>query len=240
MQHLRYYQNMNSRAANIINDIRSSRQLSMNTLADLAGIPVSTISRIEAGAVEPTVSMLNRIATAAGFTVKQLVEEAGTDEPFARFLDQLASESPKGKQKLFGKLSQIAALAPVAQRAGVVRYESPADFSDFLNELITMGQRPIVSSLEAYANDYSVQRSFYPIIYVDKKNEIVNLKPAEKSSFRVMFVLPATDNVRRFCQSSNGVAMTSREWALLDALASPGRQADAVMPLLRLHVKEMI
>lgn len=39
----------------------------MTSLAVLAGVPTSTISRIESGQVEPTLGMVRRIALGAGY-----------------------------------------------------------------------------------------------------------------------------------------------------------------------------
>jgi transcriptional regulator with XRE-family HTH domain len=39
----------------------------MSSLAVLAGVPTSTISRIESGQVEPTLGMIRRIALGAGY-----------------------------------------------------------------------------------------------------------------------------------------------------------------------------
>ena len=39
----------------------------MSALGVLAGVPTSTISRIESGRIEPTLGMIRRIALGAGF-----------------------------------------------------------------------------------------------------------------------------------------------------------------------------
>jgi transcriptional regulator with XRE-family HTH domain len=54
-------------AAQIVVRIRAERQLSMSSLAVLAGVPTSTISRIESGQIEPTLGMIRRIALGAGY-----------------------------------------------------------------------------------------------------------------------------------------------------------------------------
>ena len=54
-------------AAQIIARIRAERGLSMSSLAVLAGVPTSTISRIESGHIEPTLGMIRRIALGAGY-----------------------------------------------------------------------------------------------------------------------------------------------------------------------------
>lgn len=54
-------------AAQIVVRIRAERELSMSSLAVLAGVPTSTISRIESGQIEPTLGMIRRIALGAGY-----------------------------------------------------------------------------------------------------------------------------------------------------------------------------
>ncbi|MFJ3404050.1 helix-turn-helix domain-containing protein [Promicromonospora sp. NPDC090134] len=58
---------MLTNAAQIIARIRAERELSMSSLAVLAGVPTSTISRIESGQIEPTLGMIRRIALGAGY-----------------------------------------------------------------------------------------------------------------------------------------------------------------------------
>ena len=90
----------------------------------------------------------------------------------------------------------------------------------------------MISSLEAYASDASEIRSFFPVIYVYNPGKVSGFAPATRTSPTVLFLLPTTDNVRALTRDVDGVAMVSREWALLDSLASPGRQPDVSLHLL--------
>lgn len=45
-------------------------------------------------------------------------------------------------------------------------------------------------------------------------------------AFQVMLLLPTTDNVRQRIIETGPVAMVTREWGILDAMGSPGRQGD--------------
>jgi hypothetical protein len=47
-----------------------------------------------------------------------------------------------------------------------------------------------------------------------------------------MLLLPTTPNVRRWTRYDTQVPMVSREWGLLDAMASPGRQGDIALEQL--------
>ncbi|MDR0283461.1 MAG: helix-turn-helix transcriptional regulator [Propionibacteriaceae bacterium] len=217
-------------ASAVLAGVRSVRQLSMNALSDLSGVPVSTISRIEAGKVEPTWVMMARLVGAAGFRLETQVSESGSDEPFAVLLRKLVAADPVERDRLIRRFPATARLALVAKRNGVRRVELSAGLPDVLAALERQGVSPVVSSLEAFAGDVSRVRSFTPVVYVERPEE-ANLTPATRTSRLVMFLLPVTDNVRAVSHDV-GVRMVCREWALLDSLASPGRQADVTLPLL--------
>jgi transcriptional regulator with XRE-family HTH domain len=219
-------------ASGLLTQARMIRQLSMNTLAEVSGVPVSTISRIESGKVEPTWSTMGRILTAAGFQLEASLTEAGGDEPFARALRHLDEAPPTDRATLIRRFPSIARLAPVARRRGARRVELTQPFGDAIDTLNSHDESPVVSSLEAYARDVGRTRSFTPVVYVDDPAAVDGFNPATRTSPTVLFLLPTTDNVRTFARDVEGVPMVSREWAILDSLASPGRQPDATVYLL--------
>jgi hypothetical protein len=94
------------------------------------------------------------------------------------------------------------------------------------------GQSPIVSSLEAFNETASVTSSFIPIIYVDQPEKVAHLVPATKTSGQIMFLLKTTLAVKQQARCISNTSMVGPVWALLDAMASPGRQADATMEIL--------
>jgi len=55
--------------ATLVHEAREHAGLSRKTLAKRAGVPVSTVSRIEDGHVDPTTTMLRRVLAAAGRTL---------------------------------------------------------------------------------------------------------------------------------------------------------------------------
>ena len=55
-----------SSAACIVTELRSKAGMSRRALAQAAGVPTSTISRIEEGLSDATIGMLDRLAKAAG------------------------------------------------------------------------------------------------------------------------------------------------------------------------------
>jgi transcriptional regulator with XRE-family HTH domain len=79
--------------ANLLREARCAAQLSVRALASRAGVPASTISRIERGQVDPTVGMLGRLLAAADLDLEivtrplpeaQLASLADAWEPSAR------------------------------------------------------------------------------------------------------------------------------------------------------------
>lgn len=69
-----------SYAATLVREARQGSGLSRRALAARAGVPTSTVSRIEEGEIDPTVGMLGRIIDAAGSRLV-LKLEAGKAEP---------------------------------------------------------------------------------------------------------------------------------------------------------------
>ncbi|WP_308492694.1 helix-turn-helix transcriptional regulator [Microbacterium terrisoli] len=223
---------MSVNAASLVSEIRARRELSMNTLAMLAGVPASTISRIESGKIDPTLSMLDRIADAVGYSLAPALAESGGDEPFARALRKLEEVDANERRALITRFPAVALLAPVARRTGAVRVDVQRGLKELLSLLEHSDQEVVVSSLEALSDETDVARSFVPVVYVTDPSAVSVLSAASPSSPQVAFLLPITDNVRRFARVTPNGAMVTPEWGLLDALASPGRQADVARSAL--------
>jgi len=219
-------------ASGVIAQVRSARQLTMNALADVSGVPVSTISRIESGEVEPTWAMMSRLAAAAGFRLEPTLTEVTTDEPLAGILRRLDKTPPDERERIVRRFPAVARLAQLARRPGARRVALPVPLGEVVISLVRQGQSPVVSSLEAFLRDASQTRSFTPVVYVDDPVAVAGISDAAPTSPTIMFLLPTTNNVRSWSGDVDGVRMMSREWALLDSLASPGRQPDATMYLL--------
>lgn len=56
-------------AAEIVYRIRMEKAVSMSTLAEMAGVAPSTVSRIEGGRFEPTFGLLIKVIEGAGFDI---------------------------------------------------------------------------------------------------------------------------------------------------------------------------
>ncbi|MDR1151138.1 MAG: helix-turn-helix transcriptional regulator [Bifidobacteriaceae bacterium] len=220
--------------AELVTRMRSVRGLTMSGAARLAGVAVSTISRIESGEMEPTVATLGHIAAELGFVLDATVLESGSDEPIAEAVARLTRARPEDRGRVLAQFPEVGRLAPVAKRRGARRVEFAESllFGAALALLEQEGRSPLASSLEAALSSTGRTMSFNPVIYVDDPSAVRGLPEANPRSFRVAFLLPTTDNVRANTGGNLPFAAVTREWALLDALASPGRQADVARDLL--------
>ena len=99
-------------AADLVRRAREDAGLSRRTLAAKAGVPTSTISRIEEGASDPTLTMLTRVVSATGHQLRISVDAAPTGPSIAALADAVSC-SPRGRKvawhRLRGFLDTIAA-----------------------------------------------------------------------------------------------------------------------------------
>lgn len=220
-------------AASLVTRMRLKRQLSKTAFSQLVGVPASTITRIESGIVDPTYSMLQKIASGAGFTLSETLSDVGSDEPYAVAVDRIQkASSVVDRRRFVKKLAQTAMLSPVTKRPGVRVFALDRPVGEFVRYLAERGANPTVSSLEAVADDISSTRSFSPVVYVERPEDLDDLPPMSPTARASVIVLPITENVRKFTRWVNGTAMLAPEWGMLDALASPGRQADVAQSFL--------
>jgi transcriptional regulator with XRE-family HTH domain len=74
--------------------LRSSRALSLQDLAHRSGVSRSMISQIERCETNPTALVLDRLASALGVVLTQLLEPAGGQAPLSRRAEQLVWQDP--------------------------------------------------------------------------------------------------------------------------------------------------
>jgi transcriptional regulator with XRE-family HTH domain len=86
-----------ARLAARLRGLRSERRLTLDALADRAGVSRSMISLIERGESSPTAAVLDRLAAGLGVTIASLfADEAGADaSPMSRRRDQTAWRDPE-------------------------------------------------------------------------------------------------------------------------------------------------
>jgi transcriptional regulator with XRE-family HTH domain len=71
----------------LVAEARAQAGLSRRALAERAGVPTSTISRIEAGEIDPTYTMLARVLGAAGRELRSTADELPDGPSIARLAD---------------------------------------------------------------------------------------------------------------------------------------------------------
>src|SRR5215213_2396130 len=84
-------------AANLLKLARLERELTQRALATAAGVPHSTVARIESGAMQPTLPLLYRLVAAADLEprIRLLTYDAHDD-----VLDALAARDPATQAEL--------------------------------------------------------------------------------------------------------------------------------------------
>jgi transcriptional regulator with XRE-family HTH domain len=86
---------LNMRIAERVRDLRASRALSLEALAERSGVSRSMISLIERGESSPTAVLLERLATGLSVPLASLFEApAASPEPIARRADQVQWRDP--------------------------------------------------------------------------------------------------------------------------------------------------
>ena len=204
--------------------------MTKSVFARLVEVPLSTISRIESGKVDPTWAMLQKIIQRAGFAFDGALRDAGDDAVVARTVGKLRVGAAKVTVR---DLPQTANAAKVMRRTGAKTFALDGSISDLLAQLKGLGQQPIVSALEAFAGDATTTRSFTPVVYVNDPEALNTVLPKRSASAATnVVILPTTKNVTSNAVTQNGVQMVDREWALVDALASPGRQPEVALGLI--------
>ncbi|MGH8995222.1 MAG: helix-turn-helix transcriptional regulator [Acidimicrobiales bacterium] len=84
-------------AANLLRLARIGKHLSQRALADAAGVPHSTVGRIESGAMQPTLPLLFRILAAADLEPRIRLEAYDDHDDV---LDALAEHDPEQQAQL--------------------------------------------------------------------------------------------------------------------------------------------
>jgi transcriptional regulator with XRE-family HTH domain len=93
-------------ASSLVAEARHEAGASLRELARLAGVSFTTISRIEAGDIDPTVGMLRRILAAAGRDLRLATDPLPTRRSLAE-LANAVSNSPSGERPDWTRLRAL-------------------------------------------------------------------------------------------------------------------------------------
>jgi transcriptional regulator with XRE-family HTH domain len=102
--------NIDRAAANLVTLARAKTSLSQRALAAAAGVPQSTIARIESGSMQPTLPMLYKILAAADLEPRIRLD---TYDDHDDVLDALAREFPERQMR--AERSRDAALSRLSK-----------------------------------------------------------------------------------------------------------------------------
>lgn len=83
-----------TKASSLLRQARTAAGLSRTALAARAGVPTSTVSRIEADVVDPTVAMLTRVVAAAGCRLELTAERIAVAPSLADLAGLRPNDSP--------------------------------------------------------------------------------------------------------------------------------------------------
>lgn len=88
-----------------VRELREGQQLSLRALAERTGFSASFLSQVENGQASPSISSMERIATALGVTMVEFFRRAGGDAPLVTRADArptLQSEWSKARIEVVG------------------------------------------------------------------------------------------------------------------------------------------
>jgi len=94
------------RAGNLLREARAMSGMSQRELAAAAGVPHSTIARIESSVRQPSLALLDRILIAADLDLKLRLEPYDDHDDV---LDNLAALQPGRREQLGRSLDRMAA-----------------------------------------------------------------------------------------------------------------------------------
>ncbi|MDF2444064.1 MAG: hypothetical protein JWR01_2267, partial [Subtercola sp.] len=171
-------------ASESIRTARTLNGLTRTQLARMADVSPSTVTRIEAGELDPSYSMWEKLLNAAGYRATSTIESLGDATAVAAAREILtgenfdlpATDAWKSRWKRAGMTSarslpaialQAAVASPLRTRAGLryAAYDRP--WQQIVGELRAQGIRYAVSGLNAARGGDRLSGSAWPVIYVD-------------------------------------------------------------------------
>lgn len=137
---------MTRSAAAIVRDTRTRAGLSRRALAAKAGVPISTISRIEQEQTDPTVGTLERLIAATGSQLHLHAERTDRSPTLA----ELATAVDDGSDRVKIDWTRLRAFADWASR-------HPGELGDAIADPPTRTSTPLDEILAAFAEELADQ-----------------------------------------------------------------------------------
>ena len=214
-------------AAELVRTARRYRQLTQKELAGISGVSTATLSRIEAGQVDPAYGTVVKLMRTMGLKPESgLIDDARDDQILAAIL------SAPGVSKRFDVYRVAAQVSPITARPGTRAVT--ADLNEMAELLESTSTTYAFSALEGFYGGWSTRGpgSFWPVVYIDPAFEQPWPAQPVTGTRGTVYTLPMTENAARFVERVNAISAMSPDWSIIDTIASPDRQSDVGLEVL--------
>lgn len=214
-------------AAELVRTARVRRRLTQKELAVLSGVSTATVSRIEAGKVDPAFGTVVTLLRTLGYRPGVDLAQEADDRQIAAAI--LSNPALYDRFDVYRVAAQV---SPVVARLGARAVTADIDE---VRRTLERAQVPYAfSALEGFYGRWPAGRpgSFWPVIYVDPGFE-QPWPPQPVAGIRgTVYLLPMTANAALFTERVNATQVMSPDWSIIDTIASPNRQSDVGLDLL--------
>lgn len=211
---------MEMSTAELLFTARLRRGLTARELSTLSGVPQSTVSRIESGKMSPSYDIMRTLLATLGFESSDTLRPAVSNAPLVRFMDDYERGLIPDRTVL-DRMRIAAQTSPILDRGGARKVS--VGLAEVVEWARAEGVRFAISGLEGCSNETSLE----PIIYLAAETSFASPEPGRRGSI----LLPLDEDVARFAGGGDLPTM-SVAWALMDSIASPGRQSDVALDIL--------
>ncbi|WP_255713624.1 helix-turn-helix domain-containing protein [Subtercola endophyticus] len=233
-------------AAETIRTVRALNGLTRTQLAHMADVSPSTVTRIEAGQLDPTYSMWEKLLNAAGYRAGVTIESvadicavAAAREMLTGASFELPETGPWRERWQRAGLSgarfvpeialQAAAASPLRSRPGMRTATYDRSWQQIVRDFRANHVQYAMSGLNAAEGGDRWSGSTSPVIYVEnvsKAFEVASLTTPSPGE-QVLTILPFDEVSRRgVWRDAADFSWVDRIQALIDSYGGPGRMAD--------------
>lgn len=156
-----------------------------------------------------------------GFESSDTLRPAVSNAPLVRFMDDYEQRLIQIEEFVLDRMRIAAQTSPILDRGGARKVS--VGLAEVVEWARAEGVRFAISGLEGCSNETSLE----PIIYLAAETSFASPEPGRRGSI----LLPLDEDVARFAGGGDLPTM-SVAWALMDSIASPGRQSDVALDIL--------
>lgn len=222
-----------SAASDLVLRGRNLRQLTQKELARISDVPASTLSRIEAGVVEPAYKTVVKLMRTMGLKPDAELTGESTDEQIENAI--LSEVDLPERYDIYRVAAQV---SPVTQRIGARTVT--VKLSQMIKLLEETSTPYAVSALEGFYGRWDGENpiSFWPVVYVAP--DFTQPWPTQPVPLTrdTVYVMPLTERVARYTDRVGETNFMPPDWSIIDTIASPNRQADIGLEVLAGYIEE--